>query len=248
MKANISHYNRLVLHPDYYYGKYAKIMKSVDKNMKCFSQVIPKLMCWNYAPNFPCYINYGIQSLECVRTLSAIAASNNVCIDSSHKLLNLFLLWGANGNLCFTTLKSFVDSYHPETSTILHVAIDVAKPRDNQEQSHSFLEAVLEAGGDEFIDTANDKGQRPLHRVTGSTVQLLIEHRAHVDAVDSQGKAAVPTGTFGVPSLYCTVANAIVKCSLPYQSIGLPSHVVEFVMLHDLPSCPFILNPSMAVT
>ena len=64
---------------------------------------------------------------------------------------------------------------------------------------------------------------------------MLMKYGAHIDAVNSKGETAFPRGTFGVPSLYCTVANAIVQYSLPYQSIGLPSHAVQFkfIMLHD---------------
>ena len=255
MRALINYYNHLCSRPEYCYSDFILCLACSD----IFLENITIMIKHNHLPNFPCYINYGIQSLECVQLLSAKASSNGTQSYINYEnllrlLLKLFLCWKVSDagvrSLLPTLLKSFIDSYlyHPKGSTILHTAITMVEHSARQyplvlteEQVETFLEAVLEAGGNKVIDTTGITGERPLHIVHDNIriATLLIEHGAHIDAVNSQGKAAVPTGTFGVPSLYCTVANAIVKCSLPYQSIGLPSRVVEFVMLHDPLCCKY---------
>ena len=162
--------------------------------------------------------------------------------DAICEVLNLFSLWfhsaGAEGistdtsdshDGFFSLLKLFVERYlyYEKNSTVLFIALEAVF-------TEPFIEAILKAGGDKAIDCANRQGQRPLHvAASGHTREMLMKYGAHVDAVNSKGETAFPRGTFGVPSLYCTVANAIVQYSLPYRSIGLPSHVVQFILLHD---------------
>ena len=206
------------------------------------------MMSYDHVPNFPCYIRYGLQSLECAEQLLVKAAAKNIDTELKHqrdlmiKILSLFLLWSttisdSNKSLFHSLLESFIDSYlyYSKESTILHEVIFIIQEGYSmtEEQKEAFIEAVLEAGCDKAIDEVDAEGLRPLHRASGSNVKILIKHGAHVDATNSRGEIPLPKGTFGVPSLRCTVANAIVKYSLPYQSIGLPSHVVEFVKLHD---------------
>ena len=133
--------------------------------------------------------------------------------------------------------------YYPNESTLLHLLLTsvVLNGHDNQQSIYThcheeeFVIAMLDAGCDKVVNHTDKKGQRPLHIIAKrmDLFKQLVNYGAHVDAVNTEGKTVLPTGTFGVPSLYCTVANAIVKYSLPYQSAQLPSHVVQFVMLHD---------------
>ena len=204
----------------------------------------------SHIPNFPCYISYGSYCLEHLPLLVQSPFDENWFYDTFSEILYKMLLLFA-GMVCCSNdieqfkslLQSFISLYCLKDPTILHTAIEITYDEEafTQSQVETFIGAILEAGGDQIIDCMNIAGQRPLHIVANdqSLLKLLVDHGAHVDAVNSEGKTALPIGTFGVPSLYCTVANAIVKYSLPYQSIGLPPHVVQFVMLHD-PECACI--------
>lgn len=173
--------------------------------------------------------------------------------------MRLFLLWSTcdSTHSSFSSLlHSFVGSYlyYPNKSTLLHLLLanvlldshgrasihtyhqqEASLPIQTHHHEEAFVVALLNAGCDKVLNHADKDGQRPLHIIVDRTdiFKVLINHGAHIDAVNVLGKSALPTGTFGVSSLYCTAANAIVMYSLPYQSMELPYHVVQFIMLHD---------------
>ena len=75
-------------------------------------------------------------------------------------------------------------------------------------------------------------------------MKILLEYGAHVDTTNSKGltlfsdivKSKLPSYKAlcspHLPlSLYCIAANDVVKYCIPYQ--GLPSHVIDFIKLHD---------------
>ena len=75
-------------------------------------------------------------------------------------------------------------------------------------------------------------------------IRILLEYGAHVDTTNSKGLTLFSDVVQSklssykalcsphLPlSLYCIAANAVVKYCIPYQ--GLPSHVVDFIKLHD---------------
>ena len=118
-----------------------------------------------------------------------------------------------------------------------------------------FVEAVMKAGGKECLNTVDRHGRRLLDhasihstllRQTGECVSTLVEWGAHIDAVDYRGQtAAHPDYCFrnsstysyflslGPSPLFCYAARTIVREHLPYQTLGLPNHIVSFVKLHD---------------
>ena len=237
-KARLNYYDRLNSQSDHYYADI--VFNHVLDDMQQYLKATNTLRNKHHIADYPCYVNYGLKSLGYLQSLSARALSTNTIIYTYpiHQTLKLFLRWylsESKRNLLLSTLKTFVNDYlyFPKGSTILHAATNVLEP--NTKNHKEFFEAILEAGGSQVIDIVDSQGQRPLHVIPKSEniAKVLINHGAHADAVNSKGETAFPLGTFGIPSLCCTIANAIVKYSLPYQSTKLPSHIVQFIMLHD---------------
>lgn len=246
---------------DYCYD--SKFLYSVVDRISNFTEGIKAMMRNSHMPKFQNYINYGLRSLSYLKLLSAKAVAAGIDTGATYhhmmileRLLKLFLFWSTYSitDSSFTSLLcSFVRKYiyYSNESTLLHlllenVLLDTVSHHQHALYTHcheeEFVVAVLDAGCGEVINHPDKEGERPLHTITKrkDIFKLLINHGAHIDAVNSEGKTALPMGTFGVRSLYCTVANAIVSFSMPYQSIGLPSRVVHFIMLHD----PCIINVS----
>ena len=117
-----------------------------------------------------------------------------------------------------------------------------------------LINALLHWGVFEVINEPNAEGQRPIHiavqtanhladKLIQEIVSPLISAGAHVDAVDSTGKTAynlcenevvsVVLNSNGPLSLSCQCSNVIVRERIPYETIGLPSHIVKIVRLHD---------------
>lgn len=147
-------------------------------------------------------------------------------------------------------------------TTLLHYALtnfviledDEDNIYDKYPNLSQLIEALLHWGAYEAIDTPDKHGLRPIHMaVTRSNenqetevqelISPLISGGVHLDAVNGQGKTAVEECvnevakvvlfSSGPLPLTCHAANTIVREDLPYDSIGLPSHVVKLVKLHD---------------
>ena len=126
----------------------------------------------------------------------------------------------------------------------LHIdVLDIAlSGYERRTLSDCFLSILLESGGDAFVNKVGWTGYRPLNLVqTKEATSLLLAHGAHLDAVNKPDQYVhVSTNPylddyFLTPlPLACLSAKCIVSESIPYQSIGLPCHVVEFIVLHDL--------------
>lgn len=156
MKSRKYHYERLSSHPDFYYGN--PIVDQVRKDLKKFLEAIIYSMDNEYIPNFIVYINYGINSLDYARKLSAKAASNKIFAEVNYRdcfliILRMFVRWSSSNekmSLCLSNLRSFIDTYlcYPEEATAFCVPMEVKLPGSGatNAQVHSFLETILEAG------------------------------------------------------------------------------------------------------
>ena len=112
---------------------------------------------------------------------------------------------------------------------------------DRRTLSDCFLSILLQSGGDAFVNKVGWTGCRPLKLAqTKEATLLFLAHGAHLDAV------GIPNIYMRVPinpylddyfltplPLACLSAKCIVSESIPYRSIGLPCHVIEFISLHD---------------
>ena len=117
-----------------------------------------------------------------------------------------------------------------------------------------LLKAVLHWGADEVINIPDRSGCRPIHHAVLSAnqhegtdvrelVSSLIAGGVHVDAVDSSGKTAlelcesdvvkVVLFSCGPLPLACQAANCIVRERIPYESVGLPLHIIKLIRFHD---------------
>ena len=162
-------------------------------------------------------------------------------------------------------MKELVANYlfYSEGNTLLHLAIDVILDMNPDrlivkkwyiENARVFVEALLKAGTDQVINfRSTASGDMPIHRAFHKVYHfldllgLLVEYGAHPDAINSHRftmlmltKSELYKILHGPLSLYCIVANAIVGHSLPYQSVGLPQHVVDFVDMHNFESIKII--------
>lgn len=117
-----------------------------------------------------------------------------------------------------------------------------------------LVKAVLHWGADEVINVPDRSGCRPIHRaVLGANqfegagvhelVSSLISGGVHLDAVDGLGKTAmdlcksevakVVLLSCGPLPLACQAARCIVRERLPYESVGLPLHIIQLIRFHD---------------
>ena len=109
---------------------------------------------------------------------------------------------------------------------------------------------MLESGGHVFVNEIGRDGIRPLQIAqTKEVTLLLLGHGAHHDAVSR------PISHFKInknlhlddclstpPPLTCLSARSIVQESIPYQSIHLPHHIIEFIALHDQTAIGLTIN------
>lgn len=123
-----------------------------------------------------------------------------------------------------------------------------------------LLRAVLHWGADEVINTPDPNGCRPIHLAIASAnnyegagirelVSSLISGGVHIDAVDSSGRAPldmcksdivkVVLFSCGPLPLTCQAANCIVREKIPYESVGLPVHIIKLIRFHDSNSTNF---------
>ena len=116
-----------------------------------------------------------------------------------------------------------------------------------------LITALLHWGAFEVIDEPNSSGLRPIHVAVETAnkraeelqevVSPLASAGAHIDAVNSTGctvytlcsndVVSVVLYSSGPLPLTCQCSNTIVRERLPYETIGLPPHMVKIVRLHD---------------
>ena len=110
------------------------------------------------------------------------------------------------------------------------------------------LRLLLSLGGDKAINHCDTNGDRPIHiavkkkdfEMSSELVTILLEHGAHVDAVDRSGATALDYCATDSPSLLtdplplcCCAARIVVFYDIQYQQIDLPDHIIQFIQLHD---------------
>ena len=116
--------------------------------------------------------------------------------------------------------------------------------------SVTFLSLLLQSGGDAFVNKIGWTGYRPLKLAqTKEATSLLLAHGAHLDAVSKpffldrpslfDRYMLVSTNPYlddyypALHPLTCLSARCVVSQSIPYRSIDLPPHIIEFIALHD---------------
>ncbi len=164
---------------------------------------------------------------------------------------------------CNEVATTFVKKYlHAISgSTLLHYALtnftileDEETIYDKYDDICPLIEGLLHWGCDEVIDLPDAEGRRPIHIAVEQANELedtdvtelvtpLVNGGAHLDAVCRTGQTALYMCTSevvkvvilssGPAFLSCQAANRIVSERIPYQTIGLPPHVIALVKLHD---------------
>lgn len=122
-----------------------------------------------------------------------------------------------------------------------------------------LVEALLDWGCYQVIDWPNGRGLRPIHvaAVTengtdeGSRelVSSLVCSGAHLDAVSGDGRTLYELcnnesvlgllRSNGPVTLACLAARSIIREGVPYTCLGLPTHILNLVQLHDRHSSDF---------
>lgn len=130
----------------------------------------------------------------------------------------------------------------PDT-TVLHIAL-------LQVSNFQLVSALLRWGADTVVNKPNASGSRPLHLAvqtygTVEMVVLLLDHGAHVDAVDREGRTAIDmiaqwqhpviqrTVLSAPLPLMCQACHILIAEGFPYEELDLPPHVKSVIRLHD---------------
>ena len=220
-----------------------------------FQVFIHKLLKTGYPPNFPLYIKFGLTALKTKYHLQL-----PIELHDKHEVLRMFSMWiesceSTNSSYPFELIslaKDFVSSYlyYPEGSELLLSKSDFIYLYP------SLLRLLLEVGGDAAINDVGWDGRTLLQVALNKAVnaykierieevlRILLDYGAHVDTTNSKGlslfsdivKSKLPSykalcSPYLPLSLYCVAANAVAKYCVPY--LGLPSHVIDFIKLHD---------------
>ena len=238
--------------PNYYPFPRFHITQCVLDEVHVF---IHNLLETAYPPDFPLYITFGLIALKTKYHLQLPVEP-----DDKHEVLRMFSMWiksceSSSSSYPFELIslaKEFVSNYlhYPEGSELLLSNSDFIY------KYPSLLRLLLEVGGDAVINDVGWDGRTLLQVALKKAVnaykierieeviKILLEYGAHADTTNCKGltlfsdivKSKLPLYKAlcspHLPlSLYCTAANAVVKYCIPYQ--GLPSHVIEFIKLHD---------------
>ena len=140
--------------------------------------------------------------------------------------------------------------------TLLHLALSeyylLRRKKRNEHLVNTFylVAALLRWGSDTTINYPTSYGQRPLHLAVYLAqheghllVPLLLDHGAHFDAVNADGKTAYDLCANSellevlFPSsplpLVCQACRVLVQECIPYQNFDLPTHIKYIISLHD---------------
>ena len=129
------------------------------------------------------------------------------------------------GKLLIVKCPLYVEYHSGAPSNVLHTAIYYF------ERDIDFIRRVLHWGGDSLVNECGGPcAQPPLHlcRDKPEIMELLLQHGAHLDAVNVQGISAFPSN-----SLQCLCAHTIVTFGIPYDTLDLPRHIKLLISFHD---------------
>lgn len=155
---------------------------------------------------------------------------------------------------CEALGREFVSSNLLPTkdTTLLHIALSHLHTMVYKSIS-LLVAAMLRWGADSLVDLPDGEGNRPLQlavkNADSRTVVHLLDCGAHLDSVDWEGMTAEDVlrekvyindryeGVFNpVPRpLACQASHCIVREGLPYKDMDLPSHLKDYIALHDKP-------------
>ena len=94
-----------------------------------------------------------------------------------------------------------------------------------------FIRRLLDWGGDSLVNEFDGPlSRRPLHLCGNNpeVMKLLLQHGAHLDAVDINGIRAFPSN-----SLQCLCAYTIATTGIPYDTLDLPRRIKQLISFHD---------------
>ena len=247
-------------HPEYGYCDGLQTYL-IEEDLNEFVEGVQLMHKYQYIPNYDCYIQFGLAALQYLERASLANKADSETINYRKALiLILKLVYFKVGHhhrkakkpieqlSSDPLIKELVTKYLfcTDGNTLLHLAIDIVSPilQNRPALPCVYIEVLLMAGANEAVNIISVvSGDMPLHATPycRELVQLLVRYGAHLDAVNSKGKAMMQLMNErafyeflrGPLSLYCIVSNAIVKYALPYHSIGLPQHVVRYVDMHN---------------
>ena len=156
-------------------------------------------------------------------------------------------LWGIQGSsLLHYALTDFVisDEQEEEGGHVYNKYSSLDK----------MVDALLDWGCYQVIDWPDRSGLRPIHvaaltenetkiEKSRKLVSSLIRSGAHLDAISGDGRTIYELckNEFVLETLHCNgpvtlaclAAKSIVREDVPYTCLGLPTHIVHLVRLHD---------------
>ena len=219
----------------------------------------------NIVPRFYRYLELGLDLLEVTQNDQELTPDTRELICG---VLSLFAVWLSSSEiktplseesptrfeLCEQMGETFVAKYMftalPDF-TLLHLALlgeYLLRRNEHLVNTIPLVAALLRWGTDTVINYPTSSGQRPLHLAVLAQheghllVPLLVDHGAHLDAVNANGKTAYDLCTTSellevFPStplrLACQACRVLVQERVPYQNIELPAHIKYIVSLHD---------------
>ena len=154
--------------------------------------------------------------------------------------------WTVPDEECKTCLQQFVSTCfcHSQYVAFVHDAMSCSG-----KLCADVVRTMLECGGDRYIDSLDKHGKRPLHVAVQSgkpeLVSLLLEFGAHLDAVNRDGSTAaevVGHKNSGIQAIFsdflplplaCLASQTIVGAKMPYKTLNLPLHIINYIKLHD---------------
>lgn len=135
--------------------------------------------------------------------------------------------------------RTFVSSFllQPDGCNLLHIVLDSPNICNAK-----VLEFLLCWGAEDIINMPFE-GKRCLQKASTSSMRsifdVLVNHSAHLDAVDRAGKTVLHGNPnliqkYGLLPLTCQAAKVIVKERIPYETLlYVPSRVKNFIRMHD---------------
>lgn len=228
---------------------------------------IVKMLKAKHPPSFHRYVELGLALLD-----STTKAESSHRTDPREVLcgvLSLFATWlqqdgiisldgdTVTSNECEELGQKFV-SQHILTLpglTLLHFVLSEEFHHKRQTSYHSIkdisllLSIILYWGANKVINKPTSGGERPLHLAVYLAnnegqllVPVLLNHGAHLDAVNKDGKTpkdlcdpeleSVLFPTVPLP-LVCQACHLIVAEDIPYDNLDLPPHIKHLISVHD---------------